>query len=104
MGCAAVATGSACTSDVAVEPRGVPSGTDCDDGGESADRAPMWLNATRNPVTAVIMAATPVSIPGKVCHQFRPDDGFSGMRRQLYFCHGGPRDVMKRMGKAQTQP
>jgi transcription elongation factor GreB len=23
---------------------------------------------------------------------------------QLYFCHGGPRDVMKRMGKAQTQP
>ena len=55
-------------------------------------------------MTAVIMAATPVSIPGKVCHQFRPDDGFSGMRRQLYFCHGKPRDVMKRMGKAQMQP
>src|SRR5262245_41759669 len=39
------------------------------------DMTPAWINATINPVTAVMIVATAVRTPGSDCHQ---DVGFEG--------------------------
>src|SRR4051812_18990361 len=46
-----------------------PPGAESEASVVSSLRLPVWLNAMTSPVTAVMIAATPVRIPGTVCHQ-----------------------------------